>query len=126
MSDDLYRAKLEKAIAEKYGEDLLNSPELDKSFYEKFQEQEQELYDKIASNTKEETFKNRDGYLVNKRLIREEQSNCLYCGRYKLHFVLFDDFCMKKWGCCSICHDRYINGKEERWKNGWRPNNDSK
>lgn len=126
MGDDLYQAKLEKAIKEKYGEDVLDSPEMSKEFYENFSSQEQELYEKLASNTKEQLYKNRKGYLINKRLIRKEDSNCPYCGRYKLHFVLYDDFCLKKWGCCSMCHDRYISGKEERWLNGWRPNNDSK
>jgi hypothetical protein len=126
MSDDLYRAKLEKALKEKYGEDILDSPEVDAEFKTEFIKQEQELYDKEISNNKENTFENRNGYLLNKRLIKKEIANCPYCDRYKLHFTLQDDYCLKKWGCCNICHDRYISGKEKKWLEGWRPKNDNK
>lgn len=25
------------------------------------------------------------------------------------------------WGCCAICHIFFIEGREERWRSGWRP-----
>lgn len=24
-------------------------------------------------------------------------------------------------GCCSICHIEFVEGREERWSAGWRP-----
>jgi hypothetical protein len=25
------------------------------------------------------------------------------------------------WGVCSLCHIDFIEGREDRWKTGWRP-----
>jgi len=29
-----------------------------------------------------------------------------------------------KWGCCMHCHIEFVEDREERWKNGWRPSPD--
>ncbi len=28
------------------------------------------------------------------------------------------------WGCCVLCHIFFVEGREERWKSGWRPSAD--
>ena len=122
MSED-YQAKLEKALKKKYGDDLLKPCELKEDFFEDLEIQEQRLYDKEYHNASaRERFENRNGYLINKRLVRKEISNCPYCNRYKIHFTLEDDYKLSKYGCCDKCFDRHIEGREKRWLDGWRPN----
>lgn len=33
-----------------------------------------------------------------------------------------DDVCLVKFECCSKCYVQYVEGREERWLEGWRPN----
>jgi len=28
---------------------------------------------------------------------------------------------MKKFDCCYECYIQFVDGREERWKSGWRP-----
>jgi len=28
------------------------------------------------------------------------------------------------WGCCSNCHIEFVEGREKRWKDGWRPDDE--
>ena len=29
---------------------------------------------------------------------------------------------MSKFDCCEKCYIQWVEGREERWKKGWRPN----
>lgn len=30
-------------------------------------------------------------------------------------------FCYYKYGCCQMCWVEFIDGREQRWLDGWRP-----
>jgi hypothetical protein len=123
--DPNYVAKLEKAIAEKYGEITIKDP---KSFWDDEKEQEhkrqieklkekQDLLDEL--NQKVEV----NGILIPKKLLIMEGENrtCPICDTYSFNMV--DDVYMKKFKCCHQCYIQWVEGREERWAKGWRPNN---
>ena len=63
-----------------------------------------------------------EGVVVKRRKTSHEVSrDCPVCGAYS--FSSQDDLYMTKFGCCFNCYIQYIEGREERWKTGWRPNN---
>ena len=123
--DPNYIAKLEKAIAEKYGEETIVNPrgnwddEKERIYQEqiiKIRQKEillDELDQKVEVN----------GVLIPKKLFNRESKNrtCPVCEVYS--FNPKDDVYMKKFECCHKCWIQWVEGREERWKTGWRPNN---
>lgn len=120
--DPNYIVKLEKAIAEKYGEEAIQNPKKNwneekeaqyvedlKVLYEKRQEQGTE--DKVEVG----------GVLINKKLFSKESNrSCPVCNTYS--FSYRDDLYMTKFQCCWKCYIKWVEGREDRWKTGWRPN----
>ena len=37
-----------------------------------------------------------------------------------------DDFYMNKFECCHCCYIQWVDGREERWLKGWRPDKENK
>ena len=61
-----------------------------------------------------------DGIKVSKKLLnRESLTNCPVCGN--LPRISMDDVCLLKFGTCSKCYFKYVEGREKRWATGWRP-----
>ena len=122
--DPNYIAKLEKAISEKYGSEAVTNPRSgwDDEKEKIHQEQIEKLREKQIllddSNEKVEV----NGVLIPKKLfIRDSQSRtCPVCNTYS--FDSKDDVYMKKFECCYKCWIQWVEGREERWKTGWRPN----
>jgi len=118
-----YIAKLEKAISQKYGEKATHNPrrfwdeEKEKQYIQQSQE-EQRKFSKLAeSQDKVE----QDGFLINKKLLnRDHNRTCPVCSKYS--FRCRDDLYMSKFEACFGCYIQYIDGREERWTSGWRPN----
>ena len=125
MKKDLnYIAKVEKAIKEKYGEEAVQNPrkDWDDEKEAEYIEQLKALTEKRmnASRSKERVEIN--GILVSKKLInKESQRTCPVCRVYS--FDMKDDVYMNKFDCCFKCYIEYVDGREERWKSGWRPKN---
>ena len=123
--DPNYIAKLEKAIADKYGQEAIANPrggwndEKEKIYQEQIEKlkEKQVLLDEL--NEKVEV----NGVLIPKKLFtRDSQSRtCPVCSVYS--FDPKDDVYMKKFECCYNCYIQWVEGREERWKTGWRPNN---
>lgn len=123
MSDKDYNyiAKLEKAISEKYGKETIENP---KSFWTKEKEQKylkdlKEFYRR--EREKRESEKERRGdVLISKKFFEKTTSrDCPVCGKYS--FDQRDDLYMNKFECCFGCYVQYIEGRERRWREGWRP-----
>lgn len=121
--DQDYVAKLEKAITQKYGEETINNParfwdeDKEKTYIEQSLK-EQEKFSKLA-----ETQSNieQDGFFINKKLLnRDTKRTCPVCKTYS--FRSQDDLYMSKYTCCMTCYIAWVEGREERWKTGWRPN----
>jgi len=118
--DPNYAVKVEKAIAEKYGQEAVVNP---KSQWD--DDKEREYLDGLKSNyrhDKAETEKvDLDGVLISKELLnRESKRSCSTCNTYSFKSV--DDLYMTKFDCCLKCYIQWVEGREERWKLGWRPN----
>ena len=114
-------AKIEKAIKEKYGEEAIQNP---KGSWN--QEKENKYLEELKTfyeNTKRpKTTEERNGFLVKTRKSENKVNRkCPVCDSYS--FSGRDDLYMTKFECCFNCYIQYIEGREERWKSGWRPNN---
>lgn len=124
MNKDLnYVAALERAISEKYGDKAILNP---KSLWNEDKEKEyiQQTKEKLklddsAERTRE--YLDLDGVLIQKKLINSANNRkCEYCNRYS--FNREDDLYFSKFETCKKCYVQHIEDREERWKNGWRPN----
>lgn len=120
--DPNYVVKLEKAIAEKYGEEAVQNPK--KNWNDEKEAQYVEdlkiLYKKRQTSDTEDKV-DVDGVLINKKLFSKESNrSCPVCNTYS--FSYRDDLYMTKFQCCEMCYIKWVEGREDRWKTGWRPN----
>ena len=119
---DTHIAALEKAIKEKYGAETIAHP---RSEWD--DEKEQDYLDQIKNlATKKKKYQEQNdkvengGFFISKKLLnRESKRTCPVCETYS--FDVRDDIYMNKYECCSKCYIQYVEGREERWKTGWRP-----
>ena len=121
-----YIAALEKAIAEKYGQEAVLNPasfwteEKEKEYLKELKEQAPNDY-KIQYEEKVEV----DGFFIPKKLINKDTNRvCPVCVTYS--FSKKDDVYMSKYECCFECYVKYVDDREERWLGGWRPENNGK
>lgn len=118
--DPNYIAKLEKAIAEKYGAETVAHPKAEWD-EEKEKEYLNELKTNYRSEAREQEKEEVNGVLISKELLnRETKRSCPTCNTYSFKSV--DDLYMTKFDCCMNCYIQWVEGREERWKTGWRPN----
>jgi hypothetical protein len=118
--DPDYVAKLEKAIADKYGKETIVHPKAEWDD-EKEREYLKELKTNYRSHEREQEKKEVNGVLISTELLnRETKRSCPTCSKYSFKSV--DDLYMTKFDCCFKCYIQYVEGREERWKKGWRPN----
>ena len=117
-----YIVKLEKAITDKYGDVAVQDPRSNWN-----EQKEQEYLEQIKQlSEKERELKQsserveKDGFFISKKLLNKESNrNCPVCGDYS--FAIKDDLYMNKFDCCFRCYIKYVEGREERWSSGWRP-----
>ena len=120
-----YIAKVEKAIAEKYGPETVQNPKSlwTKEKEEQYLEQLRELQkksDKLQEKVEKIEF---NGFLISKKLLNKGGNRtCSTCNTYS--FDSKDDVYMNKFDCCFQCYIKYIEDREERWASGWRPGDD--
>lgn len=119
-------AKFEKAIAKKYGPEAIENPrkhwndEKEKSY----QDQIKKLAEKELAFEEKDDKVEQDGFLISKKLLNKDTTrrSCPVCNTYS--FKTRDDVFMNKFECCYNCYMQWVEGREERWKSGWRPNNE--
>jgi len=122
--DPNYVVKIEKAIAEKYGNEAVQNP---KSFWTDEKEKEyvnqlKDLYKK--SNEKDDHQVDVGGVFISEKLItKESKRSCPVCSTYS--FKSNDDVYMAKFDCCEKCYIQWVEDREERWLKGWRPSNEN-
>ncbi len=119
-----YIAGLEKAIKKKYGETAIVNP-MSSWDEEKEESYLKQLQDFVAKQRKYETQtepENVNGVLITKKLLNKERKIiCEVCsGMVK---TVNDDIYLLKFDCCEMCYVEYVEGREERWLKGWRPDN---
>jgi phage FluMu gp28-like protein len=116
-----YIAKVEKAIAKKYGDIAIQNPA---SFWN--EEKEKKYLEQLKEETKQqeetqcEEQIDAGGFFVPRKLINKDTSRiCPACEIYSVKAL--DDVYMSKYDCCYKCYILYVEGREERWLKGWRP-----
>jgi hypothetical protein len=121
MSEDFDKiAKFEKAIEKKYGKDAVQNP---KRFWsdskeKKFLKERKLFYEKIYSK-KPSPVKNRNKYNISSKFENKTDRNCPVCRRYL--FLNSEGAYLSKYECCKKCYIKYVEGREDRWESGWRP-----
>ena len=123
MKDPNRVARIEKAIAKKYGHEAVENPrkhwneEKEKSY----QDQIKKLAEKERAFEESEEKIEVDGILISKKLLTREtiRRDCPVCDTFS--FNLKDDAYMMKYDCCYKCFIQWVEGREERWETGWRP-----
>ena len=124
--DPNYIAKIEKAISQKYGDTATLNPQSqwDDVKEKDYIAQSVKARQKFAKLTDVEDKVEQDGFFINKKLLsRDQNRTCPVCEKYSFHPR--DDLYMNKFEACYKCFTRHIEGREERWINGWRPNKEA-
>ena len=113
-------AKIEKAIKEKYGKEAVQNPKgsWDEEKEAKYLEDLKAFHERSARQKTTEVVGNIR--VKKKKTGHKIERTCPVCESYS--FSLNDDLYMIKFNCCFKCYIQYIEGREERWKSGWRPN----
>ena len=123
MEDPNYIAKLEKAIKERYGEEAIQHPSSnwDEDKEKSYIEQLPEVSRKVRAIEVESSKEEHNGFFISKKLItKDSQRVCPTCSTYS--FESKDDLYMNKFDCCFNCYVKWVEDREQRWINGWRPN----
>ena len=119
MKKDLnYIAKLEQAIAKKYGEETIQNPRSTwtQEKEQKYLEEIKEIYKQELQNKTYDEKIEANGFFVSKKLLtNKEDRTCPACFVYS--FEQKDDVYMNKYDCCHRCYLKFVEGKEERWMN---------
>jgi len=115
-----YIAGLEKAIKQKYGEEAVQNPSSN-STPEKEKEYLQQLKENKVKEMTADRVEEREGFLFSAKLIKKDSKNvCDVCSNIlKQQDMLYET----KYECCWNCYIQYVEGREDRWKQGWRPDN---
>jgi len=114
-------AKIEKAMSKKFGPESIVNP---KSGWDDDKEKEylEDLKEFYSEESRQEEDKiNKDGFFITRNLINKEINRvCPVCDTYS--FSGRDDLYMNKFECCEKCYIQWVEDREERWLEGWRPN----
>ena len=121
--DPNFAIKVESAIVEKYGVETVQhpqkdwTPEKEEAYLEQLKLLNQKL-DKISE--KLEKVEVQGVFLPKKLLNKDSNRSCPVCHTYS--FDTRDNVYMTKYSCCRLCYINHVEGREERWETGWRPN----
>lgn len=121
--DPNFVAKVEQAIEKKYGKEAVENPRKhwSEEKEKKYLEETKALFNKKRHKRNESEKVEKDGFLISKKLLTKRSNRtCPVCSIYS--FDIRDDVYMNKYDCCFNCFIQYVEGREERWETGWRPN----
>jgi len=120
-----YIAAVEKAISEKYGKDTVQDFRS-----EWVEEKEKEYLRQLKTRNKKRTTRTHNfaeattNEVLVKRPIKESSADrtCPVCKTYS--FSTKDDLYMNRFQACFDCYIDFIEGRENRWKEDWRPDSE--
>jgi predicted Zn-ribbon and HTH transcriptional regulator len=104
--DPNYIAAVEKEIAKKYGKKTVQDF---RSFWDKNKEEDYLNQLKEVSGEKNQKRKNQLNI----------PRTCPVCKTYS--FSRRDDLYMNRFKCCFECYVEFVEHREDRWHEGWRP-----
>ena len=120
-------AAVEKAISEKYGDEAIQNPRANwnEEKEKEYLQQMKALYRKTKRNDESSEKIDVNGIKVSKKLLnRESIQSCPVCGQFPKKSM--DNVCLVKFECCHGCYIKFVEGREERWSKGWRPDENYK
>ena len=120
-------AAVEKAISEKYGDEAIQNPRANwnEEKEKEYLQQMKALYRKTKRNDESSEKIDVNGIKVSKKLLnRESIQSCPVCGQFPKKSM--DNVCLVKFECCYGCYIKFVEGREERWSKGWRPDENYK
>jgi hypothetical protein len=113
-------AALERLFTKDYGEESV------KNFRSDWDEKKERKYLtqlKEAAKVRENKDSNKvnvNGILIPENAIgKKSERSCPVCKTYS--FSGKDDLYMNRFKCCFGCYIKFVEGREERWQEGWRP-----
>ena len=116
-------AAVEKAIAQKDGKLAVQdfraewAPEKEEEYLKQIKSRRHQNKDSIG-----ETIVKGD-VVINKRNKKQKtERTCPVCKTYS--FSRRDDLYMNRFDCCERCYIVFVVNREERWRDGWRPDDD--
>lgn len=117
-------ARYEQAIGKKYGQEAVDNirgywnDQKEETYLQQLKALKQKDLDTWDKERKVES----NGFFITEKLLTRETSYvpCPVCSKAENNAK--DDFCLKKFECCFDCYIQWVEGREERWKTGWRPN----
>jgi ribosomal protein S27AE len=119
--DPNYVAAVEKAIAEKYGTETVQDfrsawgEDKEKEYLRQLKEARQTKHKKKINEETNTSF-----YRIKKtKKIKKTERLCPVCKTYS--FSMKDDLYMNRFKCCFACYIDFVEGSEDRWKQGHRP-----
>jgi len=118
-------AAVEQAISKKYGDEAIQNPKAnwDENKEKEYLQQMKEFYQKTQRNAESQEKVDVNGIKVSKKLFnRDALRSCPICSSFARKSM--DDVCLVKFDCCFNCYIQYVEDREERWTEGWRPNNE--
>lgn len=116
-------AKIEQEIAKKYGKEAIVNPKSNwnEDKEKQFKTQISEFYKTKNHKSSEQDSQLIEGIKVSKKLLNKESIPfCPVCSKQPNSSI--DDVMLVKFDCCNKCYVRWVEGREERWRTGWRPN----
>jgi len=114
--------KIEKAIAQKYGDKTIQNPKSnwDEEKEKQYLQDLKKFYKKINKKEDATEKKQHKGFLVSETFLNKKSTRtCPVCNHYS--FKTKDDVYMNKFECCFECYVKYVEDREDRWFSGWRP-----
>ena len=127
MKRDLtFVAGLEKQIAKKYGGEAIQNPKGNwtEEKEEEYLDQSKKVFQREFAHQEDNEKELIDGIYVSKKLIKKDNLSCGVCRKY--HLTSRDEVYVQKFECCYTCYIQHVEGREQRWKDGWRPNSEEK
>jgi len=122
-----YIASLEKAIKKKYGEETIKNPA---SFWDDIKEKSylEQVKELVEKQQKIEAYvepENVNGILITQKLFNKgSKITCSVCKTQGK--TINDEIYNTKFECCHSCYIKFVEHREERWLEGWRPKNVTK
>jgi len=122
MKRDLtFVAGLEKEIAKKYGAGAAQNPKGNwtEGKEQEYLDQSKKVFEREFAHQEDNEKELVNGIYVSKKLIKKDNLSCDVCRKY--HLSLRDEVLVQKFECCYACYVQYVENREQRWKDGWRP-----
>ena len=117
-----YIAKLEKAIAERWGDIAADNPSKywNEDLADEYEEEVDKLEEKIIESEHSDRKKEKGEFSISRKMLEQgSRDHCEACGVYS--FKSRDDIYLTRYDVCQECYYQYIHNREERWESGWRP-----